>query len=181
MYYARTEQRSRERVQALADKLYRERHPYLLRIATKNAHNDADAEEAVNEAFASFIRAFDPDGEAPALAWVTLATKRNCWAAYRRQHLDRSVGQEAEAGEEGPGAVIEAIPSRASGPERLVSQVDEARAKLAALEPQELRALSLLAAGYSYAEIGEMNRWTYTKVNRCISEGRAALRQVPVG
>jgi DNA-directed RNA polymerase specialized sigma24 family protein len=33
------------------------------------------------------------------------------------------------------------------------------------------------AAGLSYTEIGELRGWTYTKVNRCLSEGRAALRQ----
>jgi DNA-directed RNA polymerase specialized sigma24 family protein len=35
----------------------------------------------------------------------------------------------------------------------------------------------LLAAGLSYAEIGELCGWTYTKVNRCLAEGRVALRE----
>jgi DNA-directed RNA polymerase specialized sigma24 family protein len=77
------------------------------------------------------------------------------------------------------GALVNSIPSRATGPEQLVAQIDEARTKLATLKPQELRALTHLAAGYSYKEIAAMNQWTYTKVNRCISEGWAALRQVP--
>jgi DNA-directed RNA polymerase specialized sigma24 family protein len=34
----------------------------------------------------------------------------------------------------------------------------------------------LQAEGYSYAEICEMCGWTYTKVNRCLAEGRAKLR-----
>ena len=34
--YAATEQRNRERGQALADQLYRERYHYLLRIARRN-------------------------------------------------------------------------------------------------------------------------------------------------
>jgi DNA-directed RNA polymerase specialized sigma24 family protein len=45
-----------------------------------------------------------------------------------------------------------------------------------ALDRDERRALSLLAAGYSYREIGQLTDWTYTKVNRCVAEGRAALR-----
>jgi hypothetical protein len=62
MYYASSaEQRSRERVQALADQLYRERYHHLLRIAKRNASNHADAEEAVADSLASFIRAYDPD------------------------------------------------------------------------------------------------------------------------
>ncbi len=49
--YSSTEQQRRERVQTLADKLYRERRQCLLRIASKNAANEADAEEAVQFAF----------------------------------------------------------------------------------------------------------------------------------
>jgi DNA-directed RNA polymerase specialized sigma24 family protein len=104
--------------------------------------------------------------------------KRECWRRYRDQHLDRSAGQEAERGGEGPGAALDAIPSRASGPAQLLAQVDEARAKLAALKPAERRALGLIAAGYSYKEIGALSGWTYTKTNRCASEGRATLRAI---
>jgi DNA-directed RNA polymerase specialized sigma24 family protein len=174
--YASTEQRSREQVQALADRLHREHRHYLLRIAIKNAANRDDAEEAVQFAFLAFLEHFDPGGEAPPLAWLTIVTKRECWARYKRRRRDRSVARMAAGRGEGSGALIDSIPSRAAGPEQLVPQVDDARTKLATLKPQELRALTLLATGYSYQEIAAMNQWTYTKVNRCISEGRAALR-----
>ena len=49
---------------------------------------------------------------------------------------------------------------------------------LAALKPQERRAIRLKAEGYSYREITELTGWTYTKVNRCLTEGRRALRQL---
>ena len=48
---------------------------------------------------------------------------------------------------------------------------------LAQLKPQEIRALLLRAEGYSYAEICQITSWTYTKVNRCLTEGRRALAQ----
>jgi DNA-directed RNA polymerase specialized sigma24 family protein len=35
-----------------------------------------------------------------------------------------------------------------------------------------------LLHGYSYREIGEITGWTHTKINRCIAEGRARLRQL---
>lgn len=55
---------------------------------------------------------------------------------------------------------------------------DEARADLLdALKPDERTALLMQGAGYSYAEIARRRGWTYTKVNRCIAEGRAALRE----
>jgi len=44
------------------------------------------------------------------------------------------------------------------------------------LKPNETEALLLLASGMSYREIGEAKGWTYTKVNRLLTEGRQAFR-----
>jgi hypothetical protein len=46
---------------------------------------------------------------------------------------------------------------------------------LARLKPQEVRCLLLRAEGYSYREICAETGWTYTKVNRCLTEGRRAF------
>ena len=43
------------------------------------------------------------------------------------------------------------------------------------LKPHELRALWLRAQGHSYSEIGAITGWSYTKVNRCLSEGRRSF------
>ena len=177
--YANSAEKSREaQVQALAEQLYRERYRYLLRIAAKNAPSHADAEEAVNEAFASFIRAFDPDGDAPPLAWLILTMKRDCWDRYRRLHLDRGAGQEADRAGGESGSYIDSIPSRAGTTEQQVVEVDEARTQLAALKSAERRTLSLIAAGYTYAEVGEITGFSFTKINRCAAEGRARLRNL---
>ena len=167
---------SQSEVRELAAELYSDKYRYLLTIARRNAVNEADAEEALQEAFANFIRAFDPRSDAAPLAWLTTTLKRQCWRQRRAAHLDRQVGQEAEPGGAGPGAIIEAIPSGASGPEQLLGRVDEARTKLAALKPAERRTLGLIAAGYSYQEVGQITGFSYTKTNRCAAEGRAALR-----
>ncbi len=72
-----------------------------------------------------------------------------------------------------------ALESPAASPvERLLlreSSHDRLRA-LARLKPAERRALILFGQGYSYAEIIQITGWTYTKVNRALSEGRARLR-----
>jgi DNA-directed RNA polymerase specialized sigma24 family protein len=57
-------------------------------------------------------------------------------------------------------------------------RVEVAAARLARLKPDERTAIALQAEGYSYAEICERTGWTYTKVNRCLAEGRARLRQL---
>jgi DNA-directed RNA polymerase specialized sigma24 family protein len=172
------EPQNRSEVRRLATELYREKRSYLLSIARANATGNADAEEALQEAFIAFIRHFDPDRGAPPLAWLTLTLKRQCGAKRRKAHLDRYVGQEAERGGGELGFVLESIPSPTSGTEELAVKRDEARRRLGRLKPDQRAALLLQAAGFSYEEIGVGRGWSYTKVNRCVNEGRAALRQV---
>jgi DNA-directed RNA polymerase specialized sigma24 family protein len=73
----------------------------------------------------------------------------------------------------------EALCLRVVGPglEQRTIERDDTRRRLGGLKPDERTALGLLAAGFSYKEIGRRRGWTYTKVNRCIAEGRAALRR----
>ena len=75
--------------------------------------------------------------------------------------------------------MLELIPDHRRSPQEaaeLREEVREVHEGLSQLKPQERRALSLLALGFSYREIGEITGWTHTKINRCIAEGRAALR-----
>jgi DNA-directed RNA polymerase specialized sigma24 family protein len=163
-------------VRRLASGLYAEGRDYLLAIARANATGEADAEEALQEAFVSFIRHFDPGRGAPPLAWLTLTLKRECWGKRRRSHPDRHAGQETERGAGEIGSVLEAIPCPITGPEELAIRRDGARRRLGCLKPDQRTALILQAAGYSYHEIAAGLGWSYTKVNRSVNEGRLALR-----
>jgi DNA-directed RNA polymerase specialized sigma24 family protein len=46
------------------------------------------------------------------------------------------------------------------------------------LKPDERAALLLRSIGYEYKEIQQLTGWSYTKVNRCVTEGRAAARRI---
>ena len=73
------------------------------------------------------------------------------------------------------------IPSQGAGPEERAERhesIARSREALQALKPAELRALTLLAEGYSYAEIGEITGFSRTKVNRCLAEGRERYRSI---
>ena len=75
--------------------------------------------------------------------------------------------------------LTEALPTDAPGPAERIEReelLSEQLQALSALKPDERRALGLFALGVSYAEICERTGWTHTKMNRCLSEGRAALR-----
>jgi hypothetical protein len=52
-------------------------------------------------------------------------------------------------------------------------RVSRSAEALRRIKPDEARALMLKANGLSYEEIASELGWTYTKVNRCITEGRA--------
>ena len=161
---------------AIAEKLFAEQRPQLLRIARRNSATGEDAEEALQDAFVLFIAHFDPDGDAPPMAWLTLTLKRRCWALYRsrgHQHAARRTQSDPR----NPAEELVSDPRLQPEERRERSErIAKARAQFATLKPQERRALGLLGVGYSYREICALTGWTYTKVNRCITEGRAALR-----
>jgi RNA polymerase sigma factor (sigma-70 family) len=159
-------------VRELVEELFAERHDFLLAIARRNAHTEVDAVEAVQEAFASFLAHFDSQGGAPPIAWLVLTLKRQCWRQRRVARLDLQAGPPRD-GED----VLESLASSAPETAERVIEREDARRRLACLKPDERTALGLFAAGLSYEEIGRRRGWTYTKVNRCISEGRAALRR----
>lgn len=169
----------REEVAELADALYRQRRGYLLTIARANGARRADAEEALQEALCAFIAHYDPKGNPPPLPWLLLALRRECWRRgrlSRREHLRRVADPEAPY-EEG-GAALEGMAARAEPVDELMVRRETVRRRLSHLKADERTALSLQAAGYSYREIAVMEGWTYTKVCRCIAEGRQALLAV---
>lgn len=179
MYATSAEQRKRAQVKSLAAELYAERYTQLLATARKHAVTNAEAEEALQDAFTAFVAHFDPGRGAPPIAWLTLTLKRSCWEKRRRLRLDRHVCPEASSTDAEPICVVEEYAASLSDTELSIERAEdllEAQQRLARLKPDERTALLLLSFGYSYKEIGQRRGWTYTKVNRCISEGRAALR-----
>jgi DNA-directed RNA polymerase specialized sigma24 family protein len=84
----------------------------------------------------------------------------------------------AAAGPRGDDAIAGKTAERSEpGPEERVVDLEEARRRLRALKADQRTAIGLQAAGLTYLEIGERRGWTYTKVNRSITEGRTALRE----
>ena len=164
MYYSREERRSIDR---LATQLFMRKHSHLARVARHHCRREADAEDALQEAFAAFLTEYDPEGGAPALPWLTLVLKRKCWRTNERREIEIE-----------PLAMAEVVVEETLDPSVCFAKRDEARARLGELKRDERRALILHAAGYTYGEIAGRCGWTQTKVNRCLYEGRRALREV---
>jgi RNA polymerase sigma factor (sigma-70 family) len=131
-----------------------------------------DAEDAFQRAV-EILLTKAPDRPAAALiAWMQVVTRREALAVRRaRERL-------LAAWREEPDEVVARLLCERPGPEEQAEHRDRVAAaarSLAALKPDERLAIGLQAHGYSYAEICELCGWSYTKVNRCLAEGRARL------
>ncbi|HEX2467097.1 MAG TPA: sigma-70 family RNA polymerase sigma factor [Solirubrobacterales bacterium] len=139
-----------------------------------------DADDAYQRAV-EILLTKAPAVESPRLvAWMAVVTRREAMAVRRAR--ERLLGATPTAADDdSPQAWLERIACDRSGPaeelERRERTAAAARA-LAQLKVNERVALALQAGGYSYAEICDACDWTYTKVNRCLAEGRARLREL---
>lgn len=151
----------------------------LRRTARRYSICAADADDALQRAM-EILLVKAPPGEARELVrWMQTVTKHEALAIRRGR--ERQMGAPAKWGgeEDEPGDWLALIPSQGAGPaERFERREAIARSReaLKTLKPAELKALTLLAEGYSYAEIGEMTGFSRTKVNRCLAEGRERFR-----
>lgn len=107
-----------------------------------------------------------------------VAVKHRAWALRAREvgSVEVTTTDSLARGEPRVAALCERL-GPAEGAERR-ERVSSRAALLPALKPDERAALLLLGLGYSYSEIGELRGWTRTKINRCLAEGRAALRRL---
>ena len=158
----------------LATALLAAHGPALRRSARRISLCADDADDALQRAVEILLRRSAEVDPPRILAWMHVVVRREAIAV-------RKARQRALAGSEAAADAVERLESDHPGPlEQLEHRERVARAArlLRRLKPQERRALALQAQGYSYAEIQAITGWTYTKVNRCLAEGRARLRQL---
>jgi RNA polymerase sigma factor (sigma-70 family) len=139
-----------------------------------------DAEDAYQRALEIFLTKAPPiEGDA-LVRWMQTVTKREALAVRRQRERLLGAPRPPNVGDGVERDPLDLIASDAPGPnDKAASRERVARSgeALQALKPQEARALTLKAQGYSYAEIGEITGWSYTKINRCMAEGRKRFLQ----
>jgi RNA polymerase sigma factor (sigma-70 family) len=156
------------------------RHEHtLLQVARRASLCDDDANDAYQRALEIFIRRVDTVDPATELAWLRVVVRHEAMA-IRRSRSDSVTGEDIDIDSFVPGGERSVDDVIASG-ERIRRSAEALRA----LKPDEAKALMMKAHGLSYAEIGEQCGWSYTKVNRSITEGRrrfmAAYREIESG
>src|SRR4051794_13607581 len=162
-------QRSPEQAERLVLHLIATHADSLLRTARRYSLCADDAQDAYQRGLEILMRhagRLDADG---AGGWLHTVVKREALAINKARC--RVLG--------GDDVDFDAIEIRtAPSPEDRVlafEQVARSAEALQRLKPQEVRALWLKAMGNSYQEICEATGWTYTKVNRCLAEGRKSF------
>jgi RNA polymerase sigma factor (sigma-70 family) len=138
----------------------------VMAVARRWAATPEDAEDAYQRGLEIMLTkapATDPEELVP---WLKTVVKHECFAARRQRERHTPPA----------GMVPERVDSPGEGSAHdHVERFERLRLGAEAmqrLKPQEVRALVLRAEGLSYREICEETGWTYTKVNRCLSEGR---------
>src|SRR5690242_4788979 len=141
--------------------------PALLRVANQFSlcHDDAlDAYQRALEIYLRRLATVDPASEG---SWLRVVVKHEAMAI--RAHRQDRVAREHVDPDDSVHSTLRDVEDRVAGGERVERSVEALRA----LKPDEARALLLKAEGLSYDEIGRRFGWSYTKVNRSITEGRA--------
>jgi RNA polymerase sigma factor (sigma-70 family) len=161
--------RDRERGEALVLELVGSQADSLLRVARRYSLCHDDAHDAYQRGLEILMRhagRLDPDRAA---GWLHTVVKHEALAINRSRR--RMLGSSE--------LDLDALEARttASPEERVLAADRVARSAeaLHGLKPQEVRALWLKALGHSYEQICEATGWSYTKVNRCLAEGRKSF------
>jgi RNA polymerase sigma factor (sigma-70 family) len=159
---------ARARVEALL----RAHRGTLLRLARRCSGTAEDAEDALQRALEIYVRRLPTLDPATELAWLKVVLRHEALALGAKRAASTPL-EDGELAGQLP-AEAAAVDERIESGERTARSLEA----LGALKPDERTALLLKAQGYSYAEIGRRQNWTYTKVNRAITEGRRRFMDV---
>jgi RNA polymerase sigma factor (sigma-70 family) len=143
----------------------------LLRVARRYTGCDSDAEDAYQRTLEIFVKNAHRLDPAAAHKWVHTVCKHEALEVRRQRAKLVGVEDEAALDALDDGRHLASVEERSERFEELTRAAEALRR----CKPHEVTALVLKAQGLSYNEIAEREGWTYTKVNRCLTEGRRAF------
>ncbi|HEX6712760.1 MAG TPA: zf-HC2 domain-containing protein [Thermoleophilaceae bacterium] len=162
---------SRAQIEPAALELLSRHSAGLLATARRYSATPEDAEDAYQRGVEILLTKAPTTAESELLPWLRTVVKHEAFAVAKAS--GRAVPDEEP--------LVREPDHRAWTDERAerYEQLRVGAEAMAGLKPQEIRCLLLKAEGLSYQEICTITGFSYTKVNRCITEGRRAfLRRV---
>lgn len=139
----------------------------------------------MQDALVQFLRKYHgPSDLADALRWIRVVTKRRAWDIAKKARREDSCRALSTVRPDGSEREEPLAPCERRGPAEEVelrAELGRRTARFAQLKRDERIALVLVALGYSYVEIRARFGWSHAKLNRCLAEGRVALRAMQGG
>ena len=145
----------------------------ILATARRYAATPEDAEDAYQRGVEILLTKAPSTREQELIPWLKTVVKHEAFALRRQRERHSPVTDDGELRDRpAPAAVTHEQAER-------LERLRQGAEALGQLKPHEIRALLLKAEGFSYREICAITGWSYTKVNRLLTEGRRAfLRRV---
>lgn len=166
--------------QRAALETYAQNEASLRRTARRYSLCQDDAEDALQRGLEILLRKAPSQDPQELVKWMQTVVKREAMA-LRRERERMLAGPAAIDPARGMEDWVALLPATAQGPPEQAERREamaRSREALQTLKPHELRALTLLAEGYSYLEIGDITGFSQTKVNRSLAEGRERFRRM---
>ncbi|HET8673495.1 MAG TPA: sigma-70 family RNA polymerase sigma factor [Thermoleophilaceae bacterium] len=163
---------TREEIEPAARALVERHSVQLLATARRYSLNADDADDAFQRGLEILLTKAPSAHEDDLVPWLKTVVKHEAFA-IRKQRQRAEIVAEPDM----RGTLAAAAHEHAERHERLRVSVEA----MSRLKPQELRCLLLRADGYSYKQICDETGFSYTKVNRCVTEGRRAFLERVAG
>jgi RNA polymerase sigma factor (sigma-70 family) len=139
----------------------------LRRTALRYSICADDADEALQRGLEILLTKAPSDNPRHLVRWTQTVVKHEA-LAVRAERERILAGPAAATPEPGREDWVAMLPAEIVGPDERAERheaIERSREALATLKPQEVRALGLLAEGYSYREIGQITGYSATKVS----------------
>ena len=164
---------ARAEIDAVALRLLSRHGAQILATARRYAATPEDAEDAYQRGVEILLTKAPSTREQELIPWLKTVVKHEAFALRRQRERHSPVTDDGELRDRpAPAAVTHEQAER-------LERLRQGAEALGQLKPHEIRALLLKAEGFSYREICAITGWSYTKVNRLLTEGRRAfLRRV---
>jgi RNA polymerase sigma factor (sigma-70 family) len=163
---------TREQIEPAARALVQRHSVQLIATARRYSLSAEDAEDAYQRGLEIMLTRAPSLHENDLVPWLKTVVKHEAFAIRKQRQRAELAGD--------PELVTGLVPPAHEQAERL-ERLRVGVEAMSRLKPQEVRCLLLRAEGYSYKQICDETGWTYTKVNRCISEGRRSFMKRVAG
>jgi RNA polymerase sigma factor (sigma-70 family) len=157
---------TREQISPAAAALVERHSLQLIATARRYSLSAEDAEDAFQRGLEILLTRAPSLAENELVPWMKTVVKHEAFSIRKARQRAELAGDPELAGGHVPGTH-----EQAERLERLRVGVEA----LGRLKPQEVRCLVLRAEGYSYKQICDETGFSYTKVNRCLTEGRRSF------